>query len=542
MSMDMFYYSRIAYARTIAENTGLTLKEEEGVDAPRTDGRTIFVPIYNHSWDYHSSEAQEWWGKFLHEIYHNDTRYDHPKALKLIKANAKELTQMLKYTWNLLEDHRIESDEWGEFPGRDSSMSILRRNMFKTFKEDIVKKGTGNPKMDAIYWLQWATFGTWMPDLGYIDIRIELPEDTQKYISIVEKYIKEIIGLSSAEECWELSKKIVKELVDDSPKTKKGKGKGKTEGEEENGDEVEAEYGKYNMHEHEQSDKPEEDGDPARVKAKPKVEPHVIPPMKEIRPNETGSDRYGDRIGENVHTEGLASQIKRYLLVKVQSKTINNQKSGRIDTSSLWKASVYRGQPAGGRVFQKNAEHMNLDTAVALLVDQSGSMSGSRIINAAAAAVTLNEVFSKIGVKTRITSFTDNHLYTINYLHKDYSESVNKEKLIKRMAVAATEKMSGNADGENILWEFNKIANRPEQKKLMIVLSDGQPCDSKTGNIYDFTMDVIKGVEKSKVGIIGIGIETDAVETFYKRFRVLNDSSKIESTLLDILSNEVLHA
>ena len=542
--MDMFYYSRIVYARSIAENTGLTLKEEEKIDMPRTDGRTIFVPMYNYLWEPTGDEAQEWWGKFLHEIYHNDRRYDHPKAIKLIKDNAKNLTQMLKYTWNLLEDHRIESNEWGEFPGRDSSMSILRRNMYKKFKEDLVKKGTGNPKMDAIYWLQWAAFGTWMPDLGYVDISSDLPEDTQKYVSVVKKYIEPIKALKSAEECWELSKKIVEELVDDSPKPKKVKGKAKDSDEEpEDGEEVEAEYDKYAMHEHEQSDEPPtEEGDPARVKAKPKDNPHVVPPMREIHPNEGDRDYYSSQIATYVSVEGLASQIKRHLLVKVQNKTINNQKSGTIDTSSLWKASVYRGQPAGGRVFQRNMDHLSLDTAVALLVDQSGSMSGSRIIYAAAAAVTLNEVFSKIGVKTRITSFTDDHEVTFNYIHKDYSENINKDRLIKRLSVAATGRMSGNADGENILWEYNKIASRPEQKKLMIVLSDGSPCDSKAGDIYGFTENVIKGVERSKVGIIGIGIESTAVERFYKRHKVLNNSSQIESTLLDILSNEVIHA
>jgi cobaltochelatase CobT len=127
-------------------------------------------------------------------------------------------------------------------------------------------------------------------------------------------------------------------------------------------------------------------------------------------------------------------------------------------------------------------------------------------------------------------------------VHKNYSEKVNKERLISRFGKAATWRMSGNADGENILWEYNRIASRPEAKKLMIVLSDGQPADSKYGDIYGFTKTVIEGIERSKVGIIGIGIETDAVAEFYKRYKVLESAEDIESTLLDILRNEVIHA
>ncbi len=538
--MDLHYYSRVSYARIIAENTGLTMIEEDGIDMPRTDGRRIYVPRYQYSWEPESDEANEWWGKFLHEIYHNDTRYDHPRIFKIMKDNIKTVTKMFKVANNLIEDHRIEYDEYGEFPGRDRIMSSLRKKFFSEFKKNIIEKPTGNPKMDAIYWLQWACFGTWMDDISYIDIRSSLPEETQKYISIVEKYIEPIKGLTTAHECWDLTKKIIDELGDDSPKEEKGESTEEAEGEE--GEEVDAEYDKYCPHDHAKREY-KEGTIPARVEAKATGYEHTIAQMEEVRPKDISTyDPHSSNIIGRVSTEGLASQIKRYLLVKVQNKTINNQKSGKIDTASLWKASVYRGQSNGSRVFQKDTEHMNLDTAVSLLVDQSGSMSGFRFYNAAAAATTLNEVFSKIGVKTRITSFTDSPDRTYNIVHKDYAEHINKENLVKNFGLAGAWRMSGNADGENILWEFNKIVNRPEKKKLIIVLSDGEPADSKMGDIYQFTYDVIKNIEKSPVGIIGIGIESHAVERFYKRHRVLKDSTQIEATLLDILRNEVLHA
>jgi len=539
--MDLHYYSRVSYARIIAQNTGLSLVEEEGIDMPRTDGRNIYVPKYQFSWESEGDEANEWWGKFLHEIYHNDKRYDHTKSFDILKKNKDTITQMKKYAYNLLEDHRIEYNESGEYPGRDRILSHLRSKMFKQFKTDVVKAGTGNPKMDSLYWLQWATFGTWMDDIGYEDIRSTLPVKTKKYCDVVEKYIGDIVALHNAESCWILANKIVDELVDDSPKDREKKG-GEEETDSEGGEEeVKGDYGKFCPHEHE-SREYKEGKYPHRVKSVKTGYHHEPAQIVEKNPDElTSPDYYTSSISARAVVEGLAAQIKRYLLVKVRNRTVNNQKTGKIDTAALWKASVYRTSSSGSRVFQKDTEHLNLDTAVTLLVDQSGSMHGDRIMNAAASAAILNEVFSKIGVKTRIISFTDDPRVTYNIVHKDFSEKINKDKLVKRLGNGASWRMSGNADGENILWEYGKIATRQEQKKLMIVLSDGEPADSKAGDIYQFTEDVIKNIEKSKVGIIGIGIESDAVSRFYKRYRILNHASEIESTLLDILRNEVLH-
>jgi Mg-chelatase subunit ChlD len=544
--MDLYYYSRVSYARIIAQNTGLSLVEEEGIDMPRTDGRRIFVPKYQFSWDSEGDEASEWWGKFLHEIYHNDKRYDHSKSFDILKKNKDTITQMKRYAYNLLEDHRIEHNENGEYPGRDRMLSHLRNKMFKQFKTDVVKAGTGNPKMDSLYWLQWASFGSWMDDIGYDDIRDSLPVETKKYCDVVEKYIKDIVGLNSAEECWNLTNKIVDELVDDSPKESKGKKCTEVEeGEDddgEEGEEVKGDYGKFCPHDHE-SKEYKEGKHPHRVKSVRTGYEHTPAEIVEKNPDElTSPDYYSASIASRAVVDGLAAQIKRYLLVKVRNRTVNNQKTGKVDTAALWKASVYRTSSSGSRVFQKDTEHLNLDTAVTLLVDQSGSMHGDRMMSAAASAVILNEVFSKIGVKTRIISFTDDPRSTYNLVHKDFTEKINKDRLVKRLGVGASWRMSGNADGENILWEYGKIATRMEQKKLMIVLSDGEPADSKTGDIYQFTEDVIKNIEKSKVGIIGIGIESDAVSRFYKRYRVLSHATEIESTLLDILRNEVLHA
>ena len=130
-------------------------------------------------------------------------------------------------------------------------------------------------------------------------------------------------------------------------------------------------------------------------------------------------------------------------------------------------------------------------------------------------------------------------------MHKDFGEKINKDKLIARLARAGDFVMNGNADGENILWEYGKILQRPEPKKVMIVLSDGYPSTGKaaSGNIWDFTNQVVKSIEKEGlVQIIGVGIMDDSVQNFYKNYKILNSAEDIERTLLDILKRNVLHA
>lgn len=553
--MDTMYYSRVAYARTIAENSGLSLKEEDICIQPRTTRGFIYVPKYDPMWNEDSPEAISWWGKFLHEIYHNDTRYENNKIFDILEKNKDKMTKMLAMCNNMVEDARIESTEYGEYPGRDRIMDALRNTMYKQYVININEgKSTGSRKVDALFWLQWACFNEWMDSLPCIDTYdLEHPE-TKEYIDKIRKYIPRIRALKSSKESWDISREICEELVDDSPSIKekwlKVKAEIAKEGEEGEGEEVEV--GKYLLDDHEMRESKakerKDDAPPGKGFVKGKGV-HIPPPFVEKNPDDLPSHAFGysylNSIPPLVSVDGLAAQIKRYLLVKVRSKTVNNQKTGRVDAASLWKSVVYNTSSVGKKVFQKDDEHMNLDTAVSLVVDTSGSMHGSKYSHAAASAVILNEVFSKIGVKTRITGFTDSTTETWNYVHKDFGEKLTKDKLIARLARAGDHVMNGNADGENILWEYGKLVQRQEPKKIMIVLSDGYPSTGKHdgGDIWEFTNQVVKSIEKEGlVQIIGIGIMDDSVSNFYKKYKILNNATDIESTLLDILKRNVLHA
>ena len=99
--------------------------------------------------------------------------------------------------------------------------------------------------------------------------------------------------------------------------------------------------------------------------------------------------------------------------------------------------------------------------------------------------------------------------------------------------------MSGNSDGESIMWAGERLLARKERKKIMIVLSDGQPAGSGGRGIYDFTHRVVKELEKV-IDVHGIGIHSSSVKRYYKSNEVIHDTEALEKAILSVLKNKVL--
>ena len=100
------------------------------------------------------------------------------------------------------------------------------------------------------------------------------------------------------------------------------------------------------------------------------------------------------------------------------------------------------------------------------------------------------------------------------------------------------ELLKQNIDGEALLWAHKRIQNRPEERKLLLVISDGAPVDTSTmsANIDNYLIDhlheVIKGIEKNKsVELAAIGIGHD-VSNYYQRAITISDAKDLGKTLL----------
>lgn len=192
------------------------------------------------------------------------------------------------------------------------------------------------------------------------------------------------------------------------------------------------------------------------------------------------------------------------------------------------------------RIFkQKETSQLN-DTAVSGLLDFSGSMGGTKIVHAIRCAMLFNETLGMCRVTYSFAGFTD-AWNNVHYIFKDFNENISTDELGLRMCNAANMYMSGNADGDSIVYEAERLLKRPEKRKILFVLSDGQPAGGNDGDIYGYTKDVVKQLEtQSPIEIMGIGIMSHAVKDIYSQYAVIQQSEQLEEAVLNILKNKII--
>jgi len=92
------------------------------------------------------------------------------------------------------------------------------------------------------------------------------------------------------------------------------------------------------------------------------------------------------------------------------------------------------------------------------------------------------------------------------------------------------------------MFAYNRRRGRKNKRKILIVLSDGQPATHRAGDIYGYTREVIKAIENKKdVEIYGIGIQTNSVQHLYKKCKVIDDAGQLESAVVDLVGNFILN-
>ena len=246
------------------------------------------------------------------------------------------------------------------------------------------------------------------------------------------------------------------------------------------------------------------------------------------------------------------------------------KRSGRINPSSLFKLKT-----GDDRVFRKKVDVRAKNSAVSLVIDQSGSMcSNSRLQMASIAAYALATVLTRIKIPFEIIGFTTG-AYTdkeISYskrcelrekfqsqtgrmgfsregkiiwnVYKSFDERFEYTQKC-RMAAAYNHsvKMSSNADAESIALCAKRLAERQEPRKCMIVLSDGQPaCAGSMLDQKTHLVETVRKIEKSGMDVVGLGIGTDAVKEYYSQNIVFNDSSEIASHVIGQLSRMLMQS
>ena len=257
----------------------------------------------------------------------------------------------------------------------------------------------------------------------------------------------------------------------------------------------------------------------------------------------------------------LANKLQRQLLAKQNRAWEFDLEEGQLDSSKLPRIIM---DPFNSLSFKKEKDLEFKDTIVTLLIDNSGSMRGRPITIAAICADILSRTLERCGVKVEILGFTTknwkggqsrekwnlakkepnpgrlNDLRHIIYKSADAPWRQSKKNIGLMLKEGL---LKENIDGEAILWAYNRIKKRKEDRKIIMVISDGAPVDDSTLSVNSgdylekHLKQIVKFIEdKTDSEILAIGIGHD-VSRYYSKAIKITDVQELGDVMFDQLSN-----
>jgi cobaltochelatase CobT len=255
----------------------------------------------------------------------------------------------------------------------------------------------------------------------------------------------------------------------------------------------------------------------------------------------------------------LANKLQRLLMAQQNRTWEFDIEEGMLDTSRLPRIII---DPMYPLSFKREKDMTFRDTVVTLLLDNSGSMRGRPIMVAAMCADILARTLERCAVKTEILGFTTRawkggqsrekwiadgkppHPGRLNDLrHIIYKEAdAPWRRARKNLGLMMREGLlKENIDGEALMWAHNRMIGRPEQRKILMVISDGAPVDDSTlsvnaGNYLERHLRrVIEEIEdKSDVELTAIGIGHD-VTRYYRKAVTIVDAEQLGGAMTEQL-------
>jgi len=265
-----------------------------------------------------------------------------------------------------------------------------------------------------------------------------------------------------------------------------------------------------------------------------------------------------------IHLQGavtkLANRLQRRLMAQQNRSWDFDQEEGMLDAARLARVVV---NPAHSLSYKVERDTEFRDTVVTLLIDNSGSMRGRPISIAAISADILARTLERCGVKVEILGFTTrawkggqarekwlsegrppqpgrlNDLRHIVYKKADEPWRRARKNLGLMMREGL---LKENIDGEALLWAHQRLIARPEERRILMVISDGAPVDDSTLSVNSGTYlerhlrQVIGWIEaRSPVELVAIGIGHD-VTRYYDRAVTIMDAEQLGGTMIEQLA------
>jgi cobaltochelatase CobT len=256
----------------------------------------------------------------------------------------------------------------------------------------------------------------------------------------------------------------------------------------------------------------------------------------------------------------LANRLQRRLMAQQARSWDFDQEEGLLDAARLARVVV---NPVHSLSYKVERETEFRDTVVGVLIDNSGSMRGRPIAIAAICADILTRTLERVGVASEVLGFTTrawkggqsrelwlsegrpanpgrlNDLRHILYKRADepYRRARRNLGLMMREGL-----LKENIDGEALLWAHNRLIARPEERRILMVISDGAPVDDSTASANGGTYlekhlrQVIEWIERrSTVELVAIGIGHD-VTRYYSRAVTIMDAEQLGGAMIEQLA------
>lgn len=256
----------------------------------------------------------------------------------------------------------------------------------------------------------------------------------------------------------------------------------------------------------------------------------------------------------------MQKDIERMMAAQSRVFNVGGQRKGKLNGSGL-----HRLQVNDPRIFTRREEIRAKDTAVMLLNDCSGSMQGRKCATAMSSSYALSSTLERVNIANEVMGFTTGGFWTtddilsherlkelmdlhdaevkktgvdfsrVNPIYmpifKEFGERLNSE-VKRRFAFMRTKQpnMGGNIDGESLEYAAIRLMKRKENRKVMIVLSDGFPAGAK-GDHEHLKM-MTEKLTKAGIDLVGIGIESTAVARFYDNHLVLNSVTELPGAVM----------
>jgi cobaltochelatase CobT len=256
----------------------------------------------------------------------------------------------------------------------------------------------------------------------------------------------------------------------------------------------------------------------------------------------------------------LANRLQRRLMAQQSRSWDFDQEEGLLDAARLARIVI---DPTHSLSYKVERDTEFRDTVVTILIDNSGSMRGRPISIAAISADIMARTLERCGVKTEILGFTTrawkggqsredwlaegrppvpgrlNDLRHIVYKKADEPWRRARTSLGLMMREGL---LKENIDGEALLWAHSRLVNRPEERRILMVISDGAPVDDSTLSVNSgvylerHLRKVIEWIEtRSPVQLVAIGIGHD-VTRYYRRAVTIMDAEQLGGTMVEQLA------